>query len=149
MVEKCTELGTERIILADFERSVVRAGPQHVRRLQRTTLEACKQCGRLWLPELQAGVSMLDAIAGVRPGALLFAHLAESAILLGTWLATRLEASNRLAVVVGPEGGFGADELAALGRASAEAVRLGPYVLRVETAAVAVAATWAARGTCV
>lgn len=62
--------------------------------------------------------------------------------MLGDWLAAHHDLTEVLTVVVGPEGGLSPAELESLSRAGGEPVRLGAHVLRVETAAVAVAAAW-------
>lgn len=142
LAEKATELGVTRLVLAEFERSVVHAGPTHAVRLGRTALEACKQCRRAWLPQITAGVTLADALAAQR-GALVAAHLDDSAPTFAKWLVTRGHAIADLAVVIGPEGGLAADEAAAVRAAGGVIVRLTEHVLRVETAALAVAAQWA------
>jgi 16S rRNA (uracil1498-N3)-methyltransferase len=144
LVEKCTELGATRLVFAEFERSVVRLGSTHVEKLRRTAIEACKQCGRAWLPEIEASLTLADAVKHRADAALLIAHPAADAAPLGTWLQQHREAAGDIAVVIGPEGGLAPDELHSLLAAGAQPVRLGEHVLRVETAAVAAAATWAA-----
>ncbi len=49
-------------------------------------------------------------------------------------------------LLIGPEGGFTADEQSAAIAAGATAVRLGPHILRIETAAIAISAAWRLRG---
>ncbi len=61
LIEKCTELGVTRIVLTEFARSVVHTGPQHTEKLRRTAIEACKQCGRAWLPLIETGVTLANA----------------------------------------------------------------------------------------
>ncbi len=141
MIEKCTELGVDHITLARFERSVVQPGPQHIERMERTALEACKQCGRLWLPTFAVDDALSaanDATGGAR---LLIAHLSQRAEPFATALSD--DHSSDVVAIVGPEGGLADAELHALVEAGGETVRLGDYMLRVETAAVAAAATWA------
>jgi 16S rRNA U1498 N3-methylase RsmE len=78
--------------------------------------------------------------------ALLVAHPVADAPRLGQWLARPGAAEEHVVAVVGPEGGITPAELARLHDAGGQFVRLGEHVLRVETAAIAVAAAWA---TCV
>lgn len=143
LVEKITELGVSRLILTDFDHSVVRVGPQHLDRLNRVALETCKQCRRAWRPRLELAPSPLDAAAARRDAALLVAHRQDEAPPLGVWLAQHGQAATDCVAVVGPEGGLSLHELDALRHAGGKFVRLGEHVLRVETAALAVAATWA------
>ncbi|MDP1660699.1 MAG: 16S rRNA (uracil(1498)-N(3))-methyltransferase [Phycisphaerales bacterium] len=104
-------------------------------RLQRIATEASKQCGRAWHLAIDPPVSVADAAAwsaSHKPpaGAMLVADadgLPPSA----------LPRADHLVVLVGPEGGFTDAELITLRAAGAASVRLGPHVLRTETAAVA------------
>jgi len=144
LIEKGTELGVSRFILAEFEHSIVRTGLQHARKLERTAIEACKQCHRDWLPQIESGGSLVAAIAAVAGATLLVAHLEPEAPALASWLNTHSSAVARLAAVIGPEGGLSAMEIEALRLAGGQMIRLAKHVLRVETAALAVAACWAA-----
>lgn len=143
LIEKCTELGVSRIVLAEFERSVVRCGPRHVEKLRRTAIEASKQCRRAWLPEIAAGLSLAEAVAPCDGIPLLIAHPEPSAAALPDWLA-RHASERKLSAVVGPEGGLTPTEIVFLRSAGAVEVRLAETVLRVETAAAAIAACWGA-----
>jgi 16S rRNA (uracil1498-N3)-methyltransferase len=142
MVEKCTELGVARILLAEFERSVVRPGSQHVAKLRRAAIEACKQSGRPWLPVIEAPGALPVAIELVRGAHLAVAHLEPGARTAWSWQSAARR--TRCAAVIGPEGGLTASEAAWLTKAGGELVCLGPYTLRVETAAVAFASLFAA-----
>lgn len=135
MIEKCTELGAARIVLADFERSVVHVRAAQADKLLRTAIEACKQCGRNWLPEIAAGMRMLDA-TGKKEGALLVCEPGPASKPLSAMVVKEPAA----AVVIGPEGGLTESELTELERRGALRVRLADHILRVETAAVCAAA---------
>lgn len=140
LVEKCTELGVTRIVLANFARSVVHVDDKHATRLRRTALEASKQCGRMWLPELAVG---LDGAA--LPGVVVVAHRAREATALAAVLAA-LPPDSALTAFVGPEGGLSPEEIEGFAKSGARLVELGPQSLRVETAAVAIAAAWTLLG---
>jgi 16S rRNA (uracil1498-N3)-methyltransferase len=144
LIEKATELGVSRFILAEFERTVVHTRPQHGRKLERTAIAACKQCHRAWLPQIQSGVALGQAVQAVADAALLVAHLSGDAPPLAKWLAAHHSTTANLAVVIGPEGGLAPAELDALMAAGGQLVCLAEHTLRVETAALAVAACWAA-----
>jgi 16S rRNA (uracil1498-N3)-methyltransferase len=145
MVEKLTELGTTGIIIAEFERSVVHVGPTHARKLRRTAIEAAKQSARAWLPEISCGVTLERAIAGVEDRALLVTHPADEVPTLSSRLHVHELVGRHLAAVVGPEGGLSEGEVLMLRKAGGQLVRLADTILRVETAAISVAANWAAR----
>jgi 16S rRNA (uracil1498-N3)-methyltransferase len=144
LVEKCTELGVARLVLAEFAHSVVHVRPQHLSKLHRITIEACKQCGRAWLPELEAGIDLAAAAkTEAARGELFIADPTEAAPSLGHRLAQLRPDFGHLAVVIGPEGGIAYEELALLADVGGQPVRLAKNILRVETACLAVAAVWA------
>ena len=125
-VQKLTELGVDRIAPFVAARTVVRWDPDqaaaHVERLRRLAREAAMQSRRVWLPAV-------DDVVG-------FAAVAR---LTGACLAERggrPPSLDRPAVLVGPEGGWAAEER----EAGLPIVDLGPHVLRAETAAIAAAA---------
>ncbi len=147
LIEKSTELDVWRIELCQFERSVVRVGAGHADGLARRAIEACKQCGRAWAPQIGAGRSLAAALEDWRrddaAAALLVADPSDDAIGFSKWLRDA-QASERAAIVIGPEGGVAPAESVRLNELGAIRVRLGPHVLRVETAALAAAACFAA-----
>ena len=135
VLEKAVELGADRIILASAARSVVRlSAARRQRRIERCreiAIAACSQCGRNRLPAIE----ILEDLAA----ALRAAQDAASRWLLEPDAATGLAPAKgrSVALAIGPEGGFAAEEVAlahSLGYASA---RLGARVLRTETAALA------------
>jgi 16S rRNA (uracil1498-N3)-methyltransferase len=144
MVEKLTELGTTRIVLAEFDRSVVHVGAGHADRLRRTAVEAAKQSQRVWLPDIRCGASLAQVMGGQDADAVLIAHPADEAAALSAHLHGHRLWERRLLAVVGPEGGLTTAELTMLREAHGELVRLAPGILRVETAAISIAANWAA-----
>ena len=135
VVQKLTELGVERILPVLSERSVVRPDPGRaaadLSRWRRVALEAARQCRRSRLPEV-ADLAPLAALAG-HPGVVVAEREGTPIADLGP------PPGDEILAIVGPEGGFAPGEADAL-RPWAR-VRLGPHVLRAETAAVAVAAT--------
>jgi 16S rRNA (uracil1498-N3)-methyltransferase len=147
LVEKCTELGVAEIVLARFARSIVL--PQQTDKLDRTALEACKQCGRAWLPTIRLGRDIGDEVAVQTEHTIVCADADPTAPLFGAWLvADRSRAAQdlRVTLIVGPEGGFTRDERAMFRERNIVNVCLSEQVLRIETAAVAAAAAWSAHG---
>ena len=141
LVEKATELGVKRIVPLVTERGVAVASDAAIERLKRQVIEASKQCGRNRLMEIAQPVDAAALFASARgEGARVLADPA------GQPLGEMIQggASHReWLIAVGPEGGFTAAELAGAQGAGWQFVSLGPRILRVETAAVALAA-WAA-----
>jgi 16S rRNA (uracil1498-N3)-methyltransferase len=135
LVEKLTELGVERLVPLATTRGVAEATPAAVERLSRGVIEACKQCGRDGLMQIGGPKGVAEVVGDAGSGAVLLVADRDGAPLQE--IAT---AGNLVVALVGPEGGFTAEELATVEAAGGRRVSLGPHVLRVETAAIALAA---------
>jgi 16S rRNA (uracil1498-N3)-methyltransferase len=134
MVEKLTEIGIVELVWLDLERSATRLGAAKLERHRRVALAAARQCGRATLPALSAGGSLDELLA--RPASRGFiADRSAPASLVGVGAL-----GPELALLIGPEGGWARGELEAAARASYTGLRVGPWTLRTETAAVAGAA---------
>ena len=146
LIEKCTELGVGVIQPMIAARSVVKSGPSVISRWRRYAIEAGKQSRQAWIPEIQPPLvfrqtievervrveQALNLIASLDPGALPFAEALRE--------ATASSGLTHIAAWIGPEGGFTPDEMQAALAAGLQPVSLGASVLRIETAAIAVAA---------
>ena len=141
MIEKCTELGVATLVLCRFARSVQRPAAVQPDRLRRIAIEACKQARRATLPDLRQADDPQAALREASCARQLVAHRCPQARPIGELLG-QPPTPGALSVVIGPEGGLSDAELHALMEQGAIPVDLGPYVLRIETAAVAVAALW-------
>ena len=138
ILQKATELGVARIVPLLTERSEVRLdGERAGKRIahwQAVIASACEQCGRARLPELlplQALRGWLDGLAD--DGALRLTLLPD-----GTRQARALRPGPAGAVLaIGPEGGLGERDIAMLRAAGFDGLRLGPRILRTETAGLA------------
>jgi 16S rRNA (uracil1498-N3)-methyltransferase len=137
LVEKLTELGVARLVPLETERGVAEATPAARERLRRGVIEACKQCGRNRLMEIGAPRSVAGAIADMPAGSRVVIADPGGAPLDSIGLVAG--AASALALV-GPEGGFTAAELAAAEAVGGVRASLGLHVLRIETAAIALAA---------
>lgn len=144
IVQKATELGASAIVPLLSERTVVRLDPDEARRKrekwQRVAVEACKQCGQNWLPEVAMPVSVeafLTRTARPAPGELrLVAALTPEARTLRAILADQEIRPTAATVLIGPEGDFTPAELSLALGAGYDPLTLGPIVLRSETAAI-------------
>jgi 16S rRNA (uracil1498-N3)-methyltransferase len=131
-VQKAVELGVAAIQPVFSARSVVRlSGERETKKLahwRRIAIAACEQCGRNRIPEV------LEPVALDR-----YAAPAGAKILLSPSGAGKLAglAKGPLTLAAGPEAGFSGEEEQRLLRAGFAAVRLGPRILRTETAALA------------
>jgi 16S rRNA (uracil1498-N3)-methyltransferase len=121
-VQKLTEIGVDRIVPFAAARSVVRwdgaKATRQVERLRRVAREAAMQSRRAWIPEVG------DLATFAQVSALKGAALAQA--------PGEPVSLERPCVLVGPEGGWAPEELAA----GLPTVALGPHVLRAETAAI-------------
>ena len=126
------QLGIMSFTPLDCEYSVVHPGERHAVRGRRLLVEACKQSRNPWLPAWENP----STPGTMNPrGTMLFAHPG------GESAATSMERpAEELTVLVGPEGGFSEAETAQLDARGATALSLGPNILRIETAAVAMVA---------
>jgi 16S rRNA (uracil1498-N3)-methyltransferase len=140
IVQKATELGVARIIPVLSRRSVVRLDARQsaakALHWRAVAVAACEQCGRNRLPLVEPPRALLDHLGAAPFAALRFVLEPEA----GDGTAAEGVATGA-EIAIGPEGGFAAEELEAFRIAEFRALRLGPRVLRTETAAIA-AVTW-------
>ncbi|MBI4579420.1 MAG: 16S rRNA (uracil(1498)-N(3))-methyltransferase [Planctomycetes bacterium] len=142
LIEKCTELGVAAIQPILTERSVAGVSDHKREKWRRTTIEAAKQSGRCWLPELLRPVPLHEIVGGLsRYDVAVAAMLPDDggAEPITDWIG-RLSGRRSILAFVGPEGGWAPAEAQALLAAGVQPISLGPNVLRIETAAIAVAA---------
>ena len=135
-LQKATELGVRAIVPVLSARSVVRLDERQSERKLRhwkaIVAGACEQSGRSTLPEVRSPVELGRFLAeSPREGQRLVLSPAGPASLAG--LATT---ASRVELLIGPEGGLDDHELDAATRAGFSPVRLGPRVLRTETAGI-------------
>lgn len=123
VIQKLTELGIDRIVVLDAERSVVKWDGDKVdkakQRWQRIVREAAMQSHQVRLPTVEA---LVPATAWLAKPSVAIAHFGGDVI-----------GSSHTSIAIGPEGGWSDDELSAATRQ----VSLGTTVLRAETAAIA------------
>ncbi len=143
LVEKCTELGVAAIWPIRTQREVAKPRAAAIDRWARRAIEAAKQSGRTWVPFIappQTFQESLERIAEFDVAVLTDLDPAAAPL---TSLLRRQPESKELLVWVGPEGGWSDEERSQAIEAGAVPAKLGPNVLRTETAAVAVCAATA------
>jgi 16S rRNA (uracil1498-N3)-methyltransferase len=146
LVEKLTELGVTTLVPLMTDRGVAQPTASALERLQRSVIEAAKQCGRNRLMKINEPQSWSDwistpPIAGElrSPEELrLVAHPGGES--LHRFLSNK---PLHVKIAVGPEGGFTDTEVEAAADIGWQTVDLGPRILRVETAAIALTAVFA------
>jgi 16S rRNA (uracil1498-N3)-methyltransferase len=133
LVEKLTELGVTTFTPLQSVRSVVLPREAKLDRLQRHVIEASKQCGRNILMGIAPLTQWSDFLRRADlPARRVLLHPDGAAMEMGP--------SADVVAAVGPEGGFTEEEVARAVGAGWLAVGMGSHILRVETAALAVAA---------
>jgi 16S rRNA (uracil1498-N3)-methyltransferase len=139
IVQKATELGVSRIVPVESRRGVVRLksaqAESKAAHWRAIAVSACEQCGRNRLPAIEAPRRLLDYLGTLPPDR----ALAGTRLLLEPGAAALRAAPSgvEVALAIGPEGGLDDGEIEAFRLAGFEAMRLGPRVLRTETAAIA------------
>ena len=145
IVQKAVEIGAAEIVPLLSDRTVVRLDEESAAskqaKWQTVAIEAAKQCGQNWLPQVQPPKTLAQFFAEHRRFDLqLIGSLQSDAMHLKKILAEySLEHGDRPASVlmlVGPEGDFTPAELSLARSHGCRPITLGPVVLRVETASI-------------
>jgi 16S rRNA (uracil1498-N3)-methyltransferase len=144
IVRKATEIGAARIVPLESERTQVHLdgdrSDRKIEKWQNAALEAAKQCGNAFLPEVlpvQNAAAFMESargydlklIASLQPGAKSLKQV------LAAFQSAQGRAPKHVLWLVGPEGDFTPAELSLARSAGFEPITLGPLVLRCETAA--------------
>lgn len=141
MIEKTTELGVDRILpveTARSEKGLVKAAEKRVERWARIAREASQQARRLRAPEILPAAGLEAALA--EPADCRYVLEEASAPPLLQQLPAARHRGVRVAMLVGPEGGWTDAERRLTATAGWLPVSLGPQVVRAETAAAAAVA---------
>ncbi len=135
-VQKAVELGVSHIVPVDSRRSVTRlTGERAARRVahwQGVAAAACEQCGRNQVPQLAPLERLENWLARPANGMLrlILAPDAEQALV-------DLPPVSNVQMLIGAEGGLDPQEIVAAQQVGFRAVRMGPRILRTETAGLA------------
>ncbi len=139
-LQKAVELGVAAIQPVATERSVVKLKDERAQRRaehwQNLVIAACEQCGRNRVPEVSPLMSLPDWLAQLA----MSAPEDEARVLLSPAATVTLKSLSpmpRMTLLVGPEGGLSPVETQLAQSRGFKAVRLGPRILRTETAALA------------
>jgi len=139
VLQKATELGVHGIVPIRSEWTEVRLDAERAERRQQhwqgVIAAACEQCGRATLPALGAASELATWAAGLPGDCLRLALDPDGAQALSD--CPRPAATQTVVLVIGPEGGLSGRDLATLRAAGFSGLRLGPRVLRTETAGLA------------
>lgn len=144
MIEKMTELGVHQFVPLQAERSIVHPGAGKMAKMEQAVIAACKQSGRNDLLQIQPTISLATLLSEswVQECQTAIAHVDHNS---ASQSLPALEINRKTLILIGPEGGFTEQEVEQACARGATMVGLGSNILRMETAAVAVAA-WFALG---
>jgi 16S rRNA (uracil1498-N3)-methyltransferase len=141
LTQKAVEMGAARLQPVTTRHGQVTR--LNAERMRTNAIEAAEQCGILTLPQIEPLRPLVEVIAARDPARLLVfcdedAEVKDPIAALSAMRASDPSTPTPLAVLVGPEGGFAAEERAALiGLPNTIRLSLGPRILRADTAAVA------------
>jgi len=145
IVQKAVEIGAAEVAPLISERTIVnldkKEAEQKKAKWQQIAIEAAKQCGQNWLPQVHAPRKLKDffsdagnfdlrLIGSLQPDAI---HLKK---ILGDYTDQHRDRPKSVLMLVGPEGDFTPAELALAKTHGCLPITLGPIILRVETAAI-------------
>ncbi len=134
-IQKSIELGVSLITPLFSERCGVKLDAERLNKKlqqwQKIAIAACEQCGRNRVPEIRPAMDLEDWCAEEEQGLKLNLHPRASASI--NTLPLPIE---RVRLLIGPEGGLSADEIAMTARYQFTDILLGPRVLRTETTAL-------------
>ena len=145
IIQKAVELGARRIVPILSDRVVTQlddGDAEHKRsKWQTVAVEAIKQCGAVWLPKVEAPVTIGQFLARPEKFDLSLVGSLQKERRHPREVLREFEAQHgrlpqSVGVWIGPEGDFTPDELQAIQASGAQPISLGRLVLRVETAAV-------------
>lgn len=144
IIQKATELGVARIVPLLTERTLSQLNAKEAEdkreKWQQVAIEAIKQCGQPWLPQIDAPLPLPQFLAKKEAFGLSLAGCLRPG---SSHPRNALEQFRRanpptktISVWIGPEGDFSDAEMDAILASGAQPITLGPLVLRVETAAI-------------
>lgn len=136
IVQKNTELGTKEIILFESEFSDVKVGAKNLDKQKRVVVSACKQCGSSTLTIIDKELKFNEMLESLKEyDKVIFAYECEESNNISTVIKS-LNVNEKIAVIVGAEGGFSEKEANLLIQADAISTKLGNRILRAETAGI-------------
>jgi 16S rRNA (uracil1498-N3)-methyltransferase len=141
VVEKATELGVHTVVPFVSSYTIPKLNEtkvaQRSERWQKIALSAAKQCGRVRIPEILALTDFRDFLEPIWRDKLRLLFWEKECQHGLLELKETRTSIGEVVVMIGPEGGFSAHEAALALEQGFKAVRLGPRIVRAETAAVA------------
>lgn len=142
IIQKCTELGVKEITPVEMERCIVRLDEKSAikkqERWQKIAEVAAKQSGRDLIPKINSVTNMKNICNMLADyDIVLVPYENEKNITLKEVLSKLPKKDLKIAIIIGPEGGFEEQEIEILEKNNCKIVTLGNRILRTETVAIA------------
>jgi len=144
IIQKTTEMGIYEIIPVAMERSIAKIEEKNKakksERWNKISMEASKQSGRQKIPTVQEMINFKNIIENISKYdiVLLLYENEKSVTIKKAFANRRKEAMQKIAIIIGPEGGFSKEEVDMLAKFdNVQVVTVGPRILRTETAGLA------------
>ena len=145
IIEKAVELGAARVVPVSCARSIAKwddpaREEKKVKRFHAIAEAASKQCGRGVIPTVGSVVSFSEAIKEAKADCdvILFPYENAEGMQATEAVMKSIKKGDKVAVFIGPEGGFAPEEVTLAEQNGAKVISLGRRILRTETAAMAV-----------
>lgn len=137
-VEKCTELGVRHFIPLLAERCKQNISNRlKIEKLSRIALEAAKQSGRSWVPEIVPPINLMDFLKQPQGSILAASQKADRSL---EEIRSFIINNSKLTLVIGPEGDFNDEEYNIMTEYGVVLFSMGELTLRTETAGIAATA---------
>lgn len=135
IIQKCTELGVSRLVPVINQRTQIRH-TNKISRWRRIAEESCKQCGRNIPVEVTDPEELENLDFGGSERSLNITFDTKADLDLKNYIKTLETTPLSVNIFIGPEGGFSENERMFLGSREVKLLKLGPRILRAETAAI-------------
>lgn len=145
MVDMLAQLGVFEIIPVRCRYSETKFNDNTAEKWLRVSIEACKQSQNPWLPKIVSEQDLDQLLSSREPSHTVDGQVKSGQRNLivanadGECLLSLAQGTSDVTVLVGPEGGFSEHEFEKLGQYSVPSMRIGPYILRTEAAAISAA----------
>lgn len=142
IIEKCTELGVKKIIPVITDRTIVKLEGERslakLKRWQKIAMEASQQSGRISFPEISQALKFSEVLSGVNEYDLALIPNLKSGNKNIKDVFENFNGKSAI-IFIGPEGDFSDKEINLAEKNGCQGVSLGGLVLKVDTAAIAIA----------
>ncbi len=138
LIEKATEIGIAKVIPLRTDRAIVNPGESKLEKLRQTMIAACKQSGRDEFLEITSPLDFQNLPQEFSGHEQLIYGAVPSEDSINPFEKSAYVQSD-VVVVIGPEGGLTEEELSHLRAWGGQPISVSPHVLRIETAAIALA----------